>query len=199
MPLVLNLALLCCGTAGLADTAGAAPAGEAGAVTISRAADAGGQPVDIGAARSQPRTERPSAVAGGKGQAPVRTTMVRPATVRTTGGFGWRVHPLLGGVRLHRGIDLAGPYGAPIHCASEGVVVGTGWHGGYGLLVTLAHPSGLQTRYAHLGGIAVGLGQRVRRGDVIGYVGTTGLSTGPHLHYEVRINGMAIDPLPHRR
>ena len=111
-----------------------------------------------------------------------------------TSGFGMRLDPLLGGRRLHAGIDLAAPLGTPIVATSDGVVSTADWSGGYGLLVGIEHGGGLQTRYGHMSQLAVACGQAVRRGDVIGYVGSTGRSTGPHLHYEVRIHGQAIDP-----
>lgn len=112
-------------------------------------------------------------------------------------GFGMRVHPVLGGMRAHRGIDLPAPTGTPIHAAADGVVGKADWSGGYGLMVELAHGAAMETRYGHMSRIAVAEGQRVRKGDVIGYVGSTGRSTGAHLHYEVRIGGDAVNPLPY--
>ena len=118
-----------------------------------------------------------------------------PVAARSlTSGFGMRSHPLLGGRRLHAGIDLAAPTGTPIVATSDGVVSVADWSGGYGLLVSIEHGAGLQTRYGHMSQLAVTRGQAVRRGDIIGYVGSTGRSTGPHLHYEMRIDGQAVDP-----
>ena len=114
-----------------------------------------------------------------------------------TSGFGMRQHPLLGTLRAHSGIDLAASYGSPIVATSDGVVGTANWSGGYGLLVALDHGGGLQTRYGHMSRLNVVQGQQVRKGDVIGYVGSTGMSTGPHLHYEIRINGQAINPAAH--
>lgn len=111
-----------------------------------------------------------------------------------TSGFGLRWHPLLGGYRRHSGVDLAAPTGTPVRAASSGRISTAGWQGGYGLLVAVDHGKSTQTRYGHLSRIAVSPGQDVRSGDVIGYVGTTGLSTGPHLHYEVRVEGVAVNP-----
>lgn len=111
-----------------------------------------------------------------------------------TSGFGMRQHPLLGTMRVHSGIDLAASYGSPIVATSDGVVGTANWSGGYGLLVALDHGNGLQTRYGHMSRLNVVQGQQVHKGDVIGYVGSTGMSTGPHLHYEIRINGQAINP-----
>ena len=92
-------------------------------------------------------------------------------------------------------MDLAAPYGSPIVATADGVIGTAGWSGGYGLLVAISHGDGVQTRYGHLSRLNVAAGQQVRRGDVIGFVGSTGESTGPHVHYEVRVNGTAIDPL----
>ncbi len=112
-----------------------------------------------------------------------------------TSGFGVRTDPMLGGQRMHSGIDLAAPVGSPILATSDGIVSQAGWRGGYGLLVALEHSGGLQTRYGHMSGVTVTPGQAVRKGDIIGYVGSTGRSTGPHLHYEMRIGGVAVRPL----
>ncbi len=112
-------------------------------------------------------------------------------------GFGMRVHPVLGGLRAHKGIDLPATTGTPIHASADGVVGKADWFGGYGLFVELEHGSGMETRYGHMSRIAVAEGQRVRKGDVIGYVGSTGRSTGSHLHYEVRIGGEAVNPIPY--
>ena len=112
-----------------------------------------------------------------------------------TSGFGMRWHPLLGGERMHSGVDLAAPAGSPIAATADGIVSQAGWNGGYGLYVAISHPGGLQTRYGHMSQITVGAGQAVSKGELIGYVGSTGRSTGPHLHYEVRRNGLAVRPV----
>jgi murein DD-endopeptidase MepM/ murein hydrolase activator NlpD len=112
-------------------------------------------------------------------------------------GFGMRVHPVLGGLRAHKGIDLPATTGTPIHASADGVVGKADWFGGYGLFVELEHGAGMETRYGHMSRIAVAEGQHVRKGDVIGYVGSTGRSTGSHLHYEVRIGGEAVNPIPY--
>ena len=114
---------------------------------------------------------------------------------RLTSAFGYRKHPLHGSTRLHAGVDLAAPQGTPVQATADGVVTSAGWRGGYGILISLGHGGGVQTRYAHLSAIAVRPGTQVRAGQVIGYVGSTGNSTGPHLHYEVRVNGRAVNPL----
>ncbi|WP_255326192.1 M23 family metallopeptidase [Sphingobium sp. EM0848] len=120
-----------------------------------------------------------------------------PVAARSlTSDFGMRAHPLLGGFRPHLGVDLAAPAGAPITAMSDGLVSWSGWRGGYGLFVALDHGNGIQTRYGHMSRINVVPGQQVHRGDTIGYVGSTGLSTGPHLHYEMRVNGQPVNPRP---
>jgi murein DD-endopeptidase MepM/ murein hydrolase activator NlpD len=111
--------------------------------------------------------------------------------------FGTRVHPLLGGLRMHKGVDLPAPTGTPIHATADGVIGRADWFSGYGLYVQIEHGANLETRYGHMSRIAVAEGQHVHKGDVIGYVGSTGLSTGPHLHYEVRIAGEAVNPVPY--
>ena len=112
-----------------------------------------------------------------------------------TSGFGMRADPMLGGQRMHSGVDLAAPVGSPVIATSDGIVSQAGWRGGYGLFVALEHGGGFQTRYGHMSGVAVTPGQAVRKGDIIGYVGSTGRSTGPHPHYEMRVNGSAVRPL----
>jgi Peptidase family M23 len=106
-----------------------------------------------------------------------------------------RYHPILHEDLPHEGIDIAAPYGARILAPANGRVVKAGWESGYGLLVVIDHGYGLETRYAHMSRTAAQVGQMVKRGDLLGYVGSTGLSTGPHVHYEVRVNGRPVDPL----
>lgn len=114
---------------------------------------------------------------------------------RISSGFGMRFHPLLGYTRLHRGVDFAAPYGAPIRAVSDGYVTLAGWAGGHGNQVRLSHGGALGTSYSHMSRIAVRPGARVVQGQVIGYVGSTGLSTGPHLHFEVYRSGQVVNPL----
>lgn len=116
---------------------------------------------------------------------------------RMTSGFGMRVHPVLGGLRGHQGLDMAAPTGTPVYAPADGMVGKAEWFGGYGNFISIGHGGDLETRYGHLSRIAVSAGQRVRKGDLIGYVGSTGRSTGPHLHYEVRVAGTAVDPTPY--
>ena len=101
--------------------------------------------------------------------------------------------------RLHAGIDMAGPVGTPIYATGEGVVIFAGWQRGYGNLIKIQHELGTETRYGHLNSIAVRQGQRVSRGDTIGGMGSTGRSTGTHLHYEIRVGGRPINPMTYIR
>ncbi len=117
--------------------------------------------------------------------------------LKLTSNFGMRTHPVLGGARAHKGIDLGAPVGTPIYATADGRVGKAAWFGGYGLYVQLEHGNALETRYGHMSRLNVAEGQSVRKGDVIGFVGSTGRSTGPHLHYEVRVNGAAVNPLPY--
>ncbi|MCY1670768.1 M23 family metallopeptidase [Novosphingobium sp. SL115] len=119
------------------------------------------------------------------------------AMTRLSSSYGMRTHPVLGGRRAHKGIDLSAPTGTPIRASADGVVEKADWFGGYGLYVQLDHGGAMETRYGHMSRVAVAEGQQVRKGDVIGYVGSTGRSTGPHLHYEVRVAGEAVNPLPY--
>ena len=114
-----------------------------------------------------------------------------------TSGFGVRSDPFRGRAAMHGGIDLAGPIGTPIYATADGVVGRSEWNsGGYGNLVEIDHGEGIQTRYGHLSRLIARPGQRVRRGELIGLMGSTGRSTGSHLHYEVRIDGRAVNPVP---
>ena len=114
-----------------------------------------------------------------------------------TSGFGVRSDPFKGRAAMHAGIDLAGPVGTPIYATADAVVGRSEYNrSGYGNLVELEHGHGIQTRYGHLSKSLVAAGQRVKRGDVIGLMGSTGRSTGSHLHYEVRIDGKAVNPVP---
>lgn len=121
--------------------------------------------------------------------------LLQPVAGPVTSGFGWRFHPVLRFPRYHRGIDIAAPQGAPVHAAASGHVVSAGWAGGHGYRVRLAHPGGTTTSYSHLSQITVAPGRLVAAGTAIGSVGSTGLSTGPHLHFEVRRGGVAVPPV----
>ena len=117
--------------------------------------------------------------------------------VTLTSGFGMRWHPVIGGRRQHKGVDLASPTGTPVYASADALVGKAEWFSSYGLYIQLEHGANLETRYGHLSRLNVFAGQHVRKGDLIGYVGSTGRSTGPHLHYEVRIAGVAVNPIPY--
>ena len=118
-------------------------------------------------------------------------------TAAFTSGYGVRSDPFGGGATRHMGIDLAGPVGTPIYATADGVVSASGYNnGGYGNLIKLDHGRGVETRYGHLSAMMVTAGQRISRGQLIGRMGSTGRSTGSHLHYEVRIEGKAVNPIP---
>jgi murein DD-endopeptidase MepM/ murein hydrolase activator NlpD len=114
-----------------------------------------------------------------------------------TSDYGMRTHPVLGGRRNHKGVDLAQPTGTPVYATADGVVSMAERFSSYGNYIQIEHGGEIQTRYAHLSGYAVAAGQQVTKGQLIGFVGSTGRSTGPHLHYEVRIAGDAVDPRPY--
>lgn len=114
---------------------------------------------------------------------------------RFTSAFGYRRDPKTGGKRLHKGVDFAGPVGTPLYATADGVVTHAGWSSGYGRLVKIQHEFGIETRYAHQAKIRVHVGQRVSRGQRIGDMGASGRVTGPHLHYEVRVGGNAVNPM----
>ena len=124
-----------------------------------------------------------------------RTGLIMPVVGRITSNFGARRHPVLGYTRMHAGVDFGAPHGAPIYAVGDAKVIYSGWHGGHGNYVKLDHGGGFATAYAHMSRVAVPNGARVHAGQVIGYVGSTGLSTGPHLHYELYRNGGAVNPL----
>jgi len=133
---------------------------------------------------------------GGAGGVSLRGGMVTPTTGVLTSRFGPRMHPILKVAKLHKGTDWAAPVGTPVMAAFAGTIARAGDGGTYGNLVTITHPGGTETRYAHLSAFAEGLkpGQTVTAGQLIGYIGTTGQSTGPHLHFELYENGEAVDP-----
>lgn len=116
--------------------------------------------------------------------------------MRLTSSFGTRNDPFNGRRARHNGIDIPGPVGTPIYATADGVIGRAQRLGGYGNYVEIEHGNAIQTRYGHLSAIAVASGQRVRRGDIVGYMGSTGRSTGSHLHYEVRIAGAPVNPVP---
>ncbi len=120
--------------------------------------------------------------------------MIYPLTGPVTSEFGWRTHPIFGGSKFHSGIDIGGDYGMEIKAARGGVVSHAGWIDGYGNTVMIEHGGGLVTLYGHNQSLAVSVGQTVKQGQVIAYCGSTGNSTGPHCHFEVRLNGEPVSP-----
>lgn len=119
------------------------------------------------------------------------------AGARMSSGYGMRNHPVLRQRRRHTGVDLAAPTGTPVYATADGIVGRADRFSSYGLFISIDHGAELETRYAHLSRLAVAAGDRVEKGEVIGYVGSTGRSTGPHLHYEVRVDGVAVNPIPY--
>ncbi|WP_456324431.1 peptidoglycan DD-metalloendopeptidase family protein [Desulfonauticus submarinus] len=123
------------------------------------------------------------------------TPSIWPTQGWISSGFGYRISPFTGQREFHKGLDISGPVGTPIIAPADGVVVFCGVNGGYGLSLLIDHGNGISTRYAHLQKAVVKKGERVKRGEIIAYMGNSGRSTGPHLHYEVRINGVPVNPL----
>ncbi|MCS6958482.1 MAG: peptidoglycan DD-metalloendopeptidase family protein [Pseudanabaenaceae cyanobacterium SKYGB_i_bin29] len=120
-----------------------------------------------------------------------------PTYGAVTSPYGWRTHPILGYEKFHTGIDFGADYGTPIYAAQTGTVIWADWYGGYGNTIVIDHSNGIATLYAHLQSVYVQPGETVERGQVIGEVGSTGFSTGPHLHFELRVQGEPIDPAPY--
>ncbi len=141
-------------------------------------------------AKAIPPPPPPAASAGGTSASGFQW----PISAYVTSEYGWRIHPIYGTKRLHAGIDLGAGTGTPIAAAAGGTVIHAGSLGGYGNAVIINHGNGVTTLYAHQSKIAVSNGQQVGRGEIIGYVGSTGNSTGPHLHLEFRVNGSAVNP-----
>mgnify|MGYP001186291540 CR=1 FL=1 len=122
---------------------------------------------------------------------------VMPVDVQMiTSGFGYRSDPFHGGAAMHAGLDFRGRVGDPVHAAAKGTVTFVGTKSGYGKVVEVSHGNGMMTRYAHMSAWRARVGQQVAAGDVVGLIGNTGRSTGPHLHFEVRIHGRAVNPRP---
>lgn len=122
------------------------------------------------------------------------TPSIRPSRGYITSEFGYRPSPISGQLKLHQGLDFGAPPGAPVYATADGVISFAGFDSEYGKLVSIDHGYGVVTRYAHNSELFVVVGQKVKRGDVISAVGNTGRSTGPHLHYEVRVNSVPVDP-----
>jgi len=127
--------------------------------------------------------------------APVQSGLAMPANGPITSYFGYRYHPILHFTRFHAGVDIGAGWGSPIVAAADGQVAAAGWAGGYGRQVQIAHGGGMVSSYSHMSDIVAQPGSYVRRGQIIGYVGSSGLSTGPHLHFEVKQSGQPVNPL----
>ncbi len=126
----------------------------------------------------------------------VAVPSINPVEImKFSSGYGYRAAPTKGASRNHKGLDIPGPVGTPIYATADGTIGRAEWVGGYGKFVEINHGNAVQTRYGHLSAMNVTPGQRIRKGDVLGYMGSTGRSTGSHLHYEVRIAGEAINPI----
>ena len=137
----------------------------------------------------QAQAQRAASTQSGSQSTPSSSGLIWPASGPVTSPFGWRWG------RMHEGIDIGAAYGSPIRAAASGTVIYCGWESGYGNLTVIDHGGNLATAYGHQSSIAVACGQQVTQGQVIGYVGSTGHSTGPHLHFEVRVNGSPVDPM----
>ena len=152
----------------------------------------------IAAAFDQAADELRSIAAGGSSGMPTGGgQLLWPAAGPMTSGYGYRTHPIFGDTRMHTGIDIGAPYGAPVIAADAGSVLFAGVMSGYGNAIVVDHGGGLSTTYNHLSAFVVSSGQSVGRGSQIGSVGCTGYCTGPHLHFEVRVNGSPVDPMPY--
>jgi murein DD-endopeptidase MepM/ murein hydrolase activator NlpD len=183
--------------AAMAATGPAVPAtapGAAPSITLGQMIRLASSPLALAPAPTAPST---APVDASRSPVPSGDGMVRPAEGRISSEFGPRVHPVTGKNRPHTGIDVAAPVGAPIRAAAAGTVTFAGVRGGYGNLIIIDHGGGRETSYAHNSANAVSAGDRVSAGARIGAVGATGQVTGPHLHFEVRIDGTAVQPRDH--
>ena len=149
-----------------------------------------------GLSEEQERLERliRESSGGGGGETPAPGKLVRPVPGPITSAFGPRLHPILGYTRMHTGVDMTAPLGQDIKAGADGKVILASTYGGYGLTVIIDHGGGMTTLYAHQSRVFVSVGDSVGAGEVVGEAGSTGLATGPHLHFEVRINGTPVDP-----
>ena len=155
--------------------------------------------IDPAASATPTQSVNPIPAATGNNQSPVASIypLTNPAPI--TSRFGWRTHPLTGNRRFHSGLDIGAPSGSPVVATGAGTVISAGWNGGYGKAIIIQHSDTQQTLYGHLSEISVQAGQTIAQGTVIGLVGSTGNSTGPHLHFESRMPNVAgvwsaVDP-----
>lgn len=170
--------------------------GEAGSVTFGRALEIEGNPVRLS---NKSGLGRPS----GKGfVSAYNGPFAKPAGLplrasRISSRYGSRRHPILGSVRFHQGLDFPANMGAPVFATAPGMIAAADWCGSLGYCIVIDHGKGYSSVFGHLMAISVEQGQIVQRGQKLGSVGSTGISTGPHLHFEIRLNGMSLDPLPY--
>jgi murein DD-endopeptidase MepM/ murein hydrolase activator NlpD len=178
---------------GIDAVAGTAASGEASLVAPSTAAVA--RPTDGGRA-SRAAMVWPSAAPQREPEAASQSpiTLDLPLDARVSSGFGYRADPFHGLQRFHAGLDFAAAYGREVPAAGAGRVVSAGYEGGYGLSVVVDHGQGVQTRYAHLSSVVVAAGQELAKSEIVGRVGRSGRATGPHLHFEVALDGRKVDP-----
>lgn len=160
-----------------------------------RAAEAARRQAEQEARASQAKRNKNAPDSGGYVMQNFGGKMIWPISGSITSEFGWRTHPIFGSQRFHSGLDIGGDYGMAIHAAASGVVIEAGWIGGYGNTIMIEHGSGIVTLYGHNESLAVSVGQQVSQGEVVAYCGSTGNSTGPHCHFEVRVNGEPVNPL----
>ncbi len=193
-----------------AQTTKVAPPAAAGAPAIAGAPAVGGEYIPANSAETtadlkadqQFRTlfqtwKKLDTVSTGSQQGGIAIPSVQPVTkLQFTSNFGIRSDPFRGSAAMHAGVDIPGPVGTPIYATADGIVAHAERQGGYGNMVEINHGKGIATRYGHLSKILVTDGTRVQRGQLIALMGSTGRSTGPHLHYEVRIDGHAVNPVP---
>ncbi len=197
------LALTLAGMIGMSAAPASANSSAATADVTSSVRAAQGDTLSGGDEKFKDYFARWEALDGGDASAPAPTSSVSVPSrmplnnASLTSKYGMRTHPVIGGRRAHKGVDLAAPTGTPIYATADGIVSKAERFSSYGLYVSIEHGAQLQTRFAHMSRIAVANGAHVKKGDIIGYVGSTGRSTGPHLHYEVRIAGKAVNPIPY--
>lgn len=211
---VCSAVLVSAAAPAFANSANSAATTTTSADMVAPVREAQGEVVDLGDARfkslfaSWTAIERTTPTVGAVESAPAYSSPIPQRGISVpsrmplegaalTSGFGMRTHPVLGGRRQHQGIDLAAPTGTPVFATGDGVVGRADLYSSYGLFISIEHGASMETRYAHLSRLAVAAGDTVKKGDLIGYVGSTGRSTGPHLHYEVRVEGLAVNPIPY--
>ena len=153
------------------------------------------EPIEAKPVSERRQIDAAPTVGDGRAMSAGSVSFSMPAKGRISSSFGTRFHPIDGRAKFHGGIDIAIPKGTPVRAAADGVVKFAGWKGGYGYAVVISHPDGTETLYGHNDKLVVQEGQAVRAGEQITFSGSTGKSTGPHLHFELRANGKLVDPM----